>query len=45
MTGARAPSLLDLAAATAQAVRELNHRTQHRSAGLVGRRRIRRRST
>jgi len=32
MTGARAPSLLDLAAATAQAVRELNHRTQHRSA-------------
>ena len=32
MTGARAPSTPDLAAAAAQAVRELNHRTQKRSA-------------
>jgi len=29
MTGARSPSTVDLAAATAQAVRELNHRTPH----------------
>lgn len=32
MTGARSPSTIDLADAAAQAVRELNHRTQHRSA-------------
>jgi hypothetical protein len=32
MTGARSPSTVDLAAAAAQAVRELNHRTLHQDA-------------